>query len=93
MTLFCASVAGSLIQGDDSSHGSEDASIQSPSQHFPAAVANSDASYARKFGHYSKDSIRRYHTVSRAARSHTPKMWQKPWQLVFVSNMTPSPAG
>ncbi|CAL8466137.1 g5673 [Coccomyxa elongata] len=48
--------AGSLITGDDSSHGSEDAAGDSVSQHFPAAVASSEASYARKFGHYSHDS-------------------------------------
>ncbi|BDA51003.1 probable protein phosphatase 2C 5 at N-terminal half [Coccomyxa sp. Obi] len=48
--------AGSLITGDDSSHGSEDAANDSVSQHFPAAVASSEESYARKFGHYSHDS-------------------------------------
>jgi hypothetical protein len=52
----CGYVAGSLITGDDSSHGSEDAHKESVSQHFPAAVASSEESYARKFGHYGSDS-------------------------------------
>lgn len=57
-------LAGSLITGDDSSHGSEDAAGDSVSQHFPAAVASSEASYAHKFGHYSHDSRIRSVSVS-----------------------------
>jgi hypothetical protein len=52
--------AGSLIQGDGSSHSGEEGTVkESISQHYPQAVAQSDESYARKFGHYGRDSKRR----------------------------------
>ena len=48
--------AGSVIPGEGSSHDGSANGALSPSQHYPGAVANSDESYARKFGHYGQDS-------------------------------------
>ena len=50
--------AGNVIRGEGSSHeGSSDGQNSTdPSHRFPGAVAGSEESYARKFGHYGRDS-------------------------------------
>lgn len=58
IALLCGQT-GQLIAGDTSSHSSDNFK-ESISQHYPEAVAQSDDSYARKFGHYGRDSKRRW---------------------------------